>query len=220
MTLSDAQIDRYSRQIVLPEIGGAGQQRLLTARVAVAGAGELAATVVRYLAGAGVGHLALYGASRALVDELHDLNPDVAVTLSPRFSTDAQADVAVAADVARADLDAIATTPLIVAGVAGSEGWLAVVEPGACTQCPARQAAASLDGTPAAATPLHGPAVGVVGALTAMAVVERLLGLAPAASDGPPGARAAKWLHFDAMTSSVREHVTARAADCPVCGAA
>jgi hypothetical protein len=47
--LSDAQIDRYSRQILLPEVGGRGQERLLAARVRVDGNGaaaELAALLV------------------------------------------------------------------------------------------------------------------------------------------------------------------------------
>ncbi|MEM9123191.1 MAG: HesA/MoeB/ThiF family protein [Pseudomonadota bacterium] len=59
MALSGDQIDRYARHLVLKEIGGAGQARLLKARVLVVGAGGLGAPVLAYLAAAGVGHIDL-----------------------------------------------------------------------------------------------------------------------------------------------------------------
>ena len=43
MMLNDDEIERYARHIVLPEIGGPGQQRLKNARVLVIGAGGLGA---------------------------------------------------------------------------------------------------------------------------------------------------------------------------------
>lgn len=56
-TLSDEQLERYARHIVLKEVGGAGQLKLLAARVAVIGAGGIGAPVLQYLAAAGVGRV-------------------------------------------------------------------------------------------------------------------------------------------------------------------
>lgn len=57
MTLGPTQIERYARHLVLPEIGGPGQQRLLAARALVIGAGGLGSPAIQYLAAAGMGHL-------------------------------------------------------------------------------------------------------------------------------------------------------------------
>jgi hypothetical protein len=57
LTLRDDQLERYARHIVLKEIGGEGQRRLLDAHVAVIGAGGIGSPVIQYLAAAGVGRL-------------------------------------------------------------------------------------------------------------------------------------------------------------------
>ena len=57
MDLTDQQIDRYARHLVLPEIGEEGQARLIESKVLVIGAGGLGSPVLLYLAAAGVGTL-------------------------------------------------------------------------------------------------------------------------------------------------------------------
>ncbi|MFM9978801.1 MAG: HesA/MoeB/ThiF family protein [Sphingomonadaceae bacterium] len=104
MTLTDDELERYARHIVLKEIGGAGQVRLKAAHVAVIGAGGIGAPVLLYLAAAGVGRLTIIdddtvsrsnlqrqiafadadiGASKAhrAADRVRAINPGVAVTI-------------------------------------------------------------------------------------------------------------------------------------------
>jgi molybdopterin/thiamine biosynthesis adenylyltransferase len=59
MTLSADETRRYARHLVLKDIGGAGQQALKSARVAVIGAGGLGSPVIAYLAAAGVGTIGI-----------------------------------------------------------------------------------------------------------------------------------------------------------------
>ncbi len=59
MSLNDDQVERYARHIVLRDVGGAGQQKLLASRVLVIGAGGLGSPVAMYLAAAGVGTIGI-----------------------------------------------------------------------------------------------------------------------------------------------------------------
>lgn len=70
-TLGPAQLDRYDRQMKLPEVGTAGQERISAATVAVVGAGGLGNPVLSYLAGAGVGTLRIIDDDAVAMSNLH-----------------------------------------------------------------------------------------------------------------------------------------------------
>ena len=69
--LSKEQVARYSRQLMLPELGSAGQQRLLESAVLVIGAGGLGSPAALYLAAAGVGTIGIADSDAVAVSNLH-----------------------------------------------------------------------------------------------------------------------------------------------------
>ncbi len=131
--MSDGQLDRYARHIVLKEVGGAGQTKLIGANVAVVGAGGLGSPCLLYLAAAGVGRLtvidddsvALSNLQRQILFATGDvgraktmaageaiarINPDVVVTPQPVRLTAANADALLAGhDVVADGSDSFAT---------------------------------------------------------------------------------------------------------------
>lgn len=84
MTLSDADLERYSRQLVLPEWSGAAQAQLGNASAIVVGAGALGSPVLAYLAGAGVGRIGVVDDEQVEISNLPrqplHFTPDVGVS--------------------------------------------------------------------------------------------------------------------------------------------
>ncbi len=102
MAFTEEQLVRYSRHIILPEVGGRGQRKIAQARVLIVGMGGLGSPVTLYLAAAGVGTLGLVDADvvdlsnlqrqiihhtadlgspkvRSATEKIQALNPDVSV---------------------------------------------------------------------------------------------------------------------------------------------
>ena len=75
--LTDSQLQRYARQLIVPRVDLEGQQRLQTARVLIVGAGGLGVPMAQYLAGAGVGFIRIADDDRI---ELSNLPRQVAYT--------------------------------------------------------------------------------------------------------------------------------------------
>lgn len=120
--LSDAELERYGRQILLPQLGVAGQERLAATRMLLLGAGGLGAPAALYLAGAGVGHITIadddtvdrsnlhrqvihaesrlgWGKAHSAAAALADLNPAITVIpLAERLEGEALATAVAAAD--------------------------------------------------------------------------------------------------------------------------
>ena len=71
MNLSDAELERYARHIVLPQIGGPGQRKLKAASVALVGAGAIGSAALPALAGAGVGRLTIIDNDAIELTNLH-----------------------------------------------------------------------------------------------------------------------------------------------------
>ncbi|MFD1788424.1 HesA/MoeB/ThiF family protein [Sphingomonas floccifaciens] len=133
MTLTDAELERYARHIVLREIGGAGQMRLGAAHVVVIGAGGIGSPAIQYLAAAGIGRLTLIDDDRvdlsnlqrqtifttddigrakvkAAAEAARRINPGVTVTgIAARIDTTNAADLIAGADVVLDGCDNFAT---------------------------------------------------------------------------------------------------------------
>jgi sulfur-carrier protein adenylyltransferase/sulfurtransferase len=180
---------RFARQLALPEVGAAGQERLAAARAVIVGDGLAAETAARYLAAAGVGTLRLLGdgaGSRSRLNdawdaELRGSNPDVAIEHAPR-PTDGVAWMEALEGVSivvRADFDDDALVPAAVRRAVplvvlrGDEGAADVVsfrKHGPCPHAP-------LDVMSIAAIPIpDGPASVVAGTLAAAEALHVLIG--------------------------------------------
>lgn len=70
MSLREDQIERYSRQIILPDVGGKGQERILNSKVLIVGAGGLGSPCALYLASAGVGKIGIVDSDKVELNNL------------------------------------------------------------------------------------------------------------------------------------------------------
>jgi molybdopterin-synthase adenylyltransferase len=137
MSLTDRQLDRYARHIVLRDIGGAGQAKLMQSHVILIGAGGIGCPAIQYLAAAGVGTISvvdddvvslsnlqrqvLYGEAQigvpkveAAEEAVATLNPDVQfIPLQQRIGKDTPTDMLDGVDVVIDGSDNFATRLLV-----------------------------------------------------------------------------------------------------------
>jgi len=110
VALTDEQIERYSRQIIVPRVGGTGQERLLSARLVIAGDLADIETVLAYMVAAGVGRIDLIIADAPplapdrLIARMREHNRDAAVAVAAVAPADTGLILAIAGSAAAVDL--------------------------------------------------------------------------------------------------------------------
>src|SRR5690606_27100186 len=238
--VSDDELLRYSRQIMLPQFDVAGQQRLASARVLIVGLGGLGSPVALYLAGAGVGELVLADFDQVELTNLHRqiahgmadlgklkvesaresiaaINPLVQVRTMRqprRHEVDAVVDCTdnFATRFALNKACVAAGKPLISGAAIRLEGQISVFDTRQ-PQNPCYQclyAHADEEQLTCSEAGVMGPLVGIVGSVQALETIKVLSGL------GQP--LAGRLLLLDGMSLSWREFKVKRDPRCAVCG--
>jgi molybdopterin/thiamine biosynthesis adenylyltransferase len=219
--LTDAQIERYCRQIIVPEVGGRGQERLLAATVVFSGRGSTAASL--YLVAAGVGTLTSIdgeiGDDR--ISDLLHLNPDCHI-VPARAEAAVVADASVVVETSAAvevppllyDSCRRAGRPLVWGGACGALGFVTVLADGAvgaCIACTQRMVAAAWGDAAARVSSLADLTAAFVGSQQAAETVKLILGM-PRSSIGAV-------LLCDMETGAIDVRPVQRDPTCGACGA-
>lgn len=243
MTLTEEQIRRYSRHIILPEVGGRGQKRIMEASVLLAGLGGAGSAAALYLAAAGVGRIVLWdpapvteadltsaiahtrdrlGQSRAAsaAEPLRAINPEVEVIVEESEERAA----------ARLNADwvvLLSTEPwqplhdqalkqgarVVACGAHGTGGAVTLFQPGG-------PCLACLDANYLHTAGLYGEEAGEA-PLAAAAGVIGLMAAAEVIKQilGKGISLAGRLLTYDGWNAAVCEHKLEGRGNCPVCGA-
>ena len=246
MPLTNNQRERYARHLALQEIGEKGQEKLLDAKVLVIGAGGLGSPVAFYLAAAGIGTIGIMDGDKvdlsnlqrqilhttdsigqekvtSAEERLHDLDPDIKLTLYPcRLTAENAPKILAAYDfvidatdnfdskflIARACHNA--AKPYSHAGIREFHGQTMTVHPGktACYQCVFHE-----EGVPAASMPKGplGALPGLIGTIQATEAIKHILSI------GTPLVNTL--LTCDALSMTIRKVSIQRDPTCPICGA-
>lgn len=166
MAFTDEQLERYSRHIILKEVGAKGQKKLLNAKVLIIGAGGLGAPAAMYLAAAGVGTIGIADADEV---DLSNLQRQIIHTTQ---------------DVGKAkflinDACVMAKKPFSHAGIIRFKGQLMTYVPGQgpCYRCVFKNPPPK-DAVPTCKQAgVIGAMGGVIGSLQAMEAIKYILGV-------------------------------------------
>jgi molybdopterin/thiamine biosynthesis adenylyltransferase len=212
MSLSEAQIDRYSRQIILPEVGGRGQQRLLDASVLLLDSAEPVAGAASYLVGAGVGRIRILAADGETADklaaDLRAANHDVDVRATNHIDTADNLIVAGTAVPAGLRRTGAGETALVAGGFRGANAWVTRKATFPAT-CPACLAGEEGDPRDPEGDELEAVAIGAVAAMMAVAALNVLLGVDDQSEPA--------LVRFDARTASSSTSRLMPGTNCPAC---
>ena len=227
--LTEDQIERYSRHILLQDVGLEGQEKILNARVLIVGAGGLGAPAVMYLAAAGVGHIGIVDADvvdlsnlqRQIIHFTKDvgrpkvesakekmlaINPDVEVTTYHEFMDSSNA------------VKFLINDACVMLGKAFSHGGIlrfrgqtfTHVPGSACYRCFFKEP------PPAGAVPtcsqagVLGAIAGMLGTIQAAEALKYILGVGELLTN--------RLLTFDAKTMNFRTIKVKRRPNCEICG--
>jgi len=211
VALSNKQIERYSRQIIVPGIGGTGQERLLASRLVIVGEFLDVEPVLAYMVGAGIGRISLVTTAASmdfpadLVELMHEHNPDVAMEIVTVTPADAQLVLGIVGSAGaqasmRAVCDTGGTATIVLARLDEPPRIAVMLSRPPCIDC----ADADLF------APLSSRSVNA-GAIAMMAAAEAFKFLAGQSITSRPMV-----LEFDGYKSTSRE--LSGVADCPQCG--
>lgn len=245
--MSDAELDRYARHLVLREIGGPGQMRLRDARVLVVGAGGLGAPICLYLAAAGVGRITLADDDTVSLSNLQrqvifrsgqrgemkadaaagnmaELNPHIEVTPLHRRITGADADLVARHDLVIDGTDSFASRDgvnraCVAAGVPLLAGAIAQWEGQVTLYHPIQGGPCMACLFPEAPAPGLAPACAEAGVVGALpGVVGSIMALeAIKHLTGAGEGLRGRMLIFDGLYGETRMISITQREDCPVC---
>ncbi|MDO5706702.1 MAG: HesA/MoeB/ThiF family protein [Paracoccus sp. (in: a-proteobacteria)] len=246
--MSDAELDRYARHLVLREIGGPGQMRMRGARVLIVGAGALGAPVCLYLAAAGVGRITLADddtvslsnlqrqvifrdadtrrpKTQAAAAAMAALNPHIRVTPLTHRITEVDNDLVAAHDLVLDGTDSFASRQVVnrlcvAAGVPLIAGSIAQWEGQITLYDPARGGPCMACLFPVAPAPGLAPSCAEAGVVGALpGVIGSMMALETIKHlTGAGQGLRGRMMLFDGLYGENRTILTQARADCPVCG--
>jgi adenylyltransferase/sulfurtransferase len=232
MQFTDSQINRYSRQMILNEVGGKGQKKIQDARVLVIGAGGLGSPAALYLVAAGVGTLGLtdgdvvdlsnlqrqilHTTDRIGVSKVESggqllsaLNPETKLELYPEHVSKEN----IMPLLEKYDIILDGSDNFSTRFIFRFEGQLATIKPHEGYRC---YRCLYPEPPPAGLVPncqeagVLGVLAGTIGVLQANEAIKEILGLGETLAD--------RLLLYDALDMTFRKVGRPKAPDCPLCG--